>query len=62
MHCVFFVSQKLGARDGSPDAAALLLAFFSPVAGQAARDRASEVSQAAERGTWSPSKGSGVWR
>ena len=41
MYHVFFFSQKLGAKDGSPDAAALLLAFFSPEGGQAAGDPAS---------------------
>lgn len=40
MHRVFFISQKLAAEGSSPDAAALLLAFFSPDGGQAAGDRA----------------------
>lgn len=40
MHLGYFTPQKLDAKDGSPEAAALLLTFPLPEGGQAAGDQA----------------------
>lgn len=40
MHLGFFTPQKLDAKDGSPEAAAPLLAFPPPEGEQAAGDQA----------------------
>lgn len=49
-HVLCFISRKLDAKDSSPGAPALLLAFFSPEGEQAARDWAPGMIDAAELG------------